>query len=90
LTLAGHPVAEVTVPDDHPTPPVVIAGHESQLHEIHMPRTSWWPLIVAVGLFMLLSGVIFTLAMSFVGLAIMFIGVAGWSLEPASGESVYV
>jgi len=53
---------------------------------IHMPRPSWWPLIVAVGLFMLLSGLIFTRAESAVGLLIMIVGIAGWSMEPAAGE----
>ena len=56
---------------------------------IHMPRPSWWPPIVALGLFMLLSGLIFTKVESAVGLILMFTGVAGWAMEPAGGDPSY-
>ena len=54
--------------------------------EIHMPRPSWWPLVVSIGLFMLLSGLIFTRVESALGLLTMIVGIAGWSMEPAGGE----
>jgi len=76
--------------------PTDAAGHLSPVrrqwepeeipHEIHMPRPSWWPLIVAIGLFMLLSGLIFTRAESALGLLTMVMGIAGWAMEPAAGE----
>ena len=91
--LGGTAAAEVTRTNDHFTPGAEAAGqHPPTLgrQEIPMPRTSWWPITVALGLLLLLSGLIFTLAMSGLGLALMFIGIAGWSLEPASGEPVYV
>lgn len=93
FTLGGVPVGELPVPDDRPAPvpeAPLHTAHGRSRQEIPMPRTSWWPLTVALGLFFLLSGLIFTLAVSVLGLLLMFVGIAGWSLEPASGEPVYV
>lgn len=54
--------------------------------EIHMPNPSYWPLVVAFGIVLLFAGFIFTWAMSFVGVALMFLGIWGWALEPAFGD----
>lgn len=58
-------------------------------YTIHMPRPSYWPIVVAIGLFMLLSGLIFTRVESAAGLVIMVVGIVAWALEPAAGEPSY-
>jgi hypothetical protein len=55
--------------------------------EIHLPNPSYWPLVLAIGIVMLFAGFIFTFVMSFIGLALMFISIWGWALEPAFGEA---
>ncbi len=56
---------------------------------IHMPRPSYWAVVVALGLFMVLSGFIFSPVETGIGLVFMFTGIAGWSMEPAGGEPAY-
>lgn len=51
---------------------------------IHMPNPSYFPVLVAIGLFLLASGLLFGYAISFAGLVVTFVGVYGWALEPAS------
>ncbi|CAN5647381.1 cytochrome c oxidase subunit I [soil metagenome] len=61
-----------------------IEGHHND--HIHMPNASYWPLVVALGLLLGFAGFIFTFALTFIGAAVLFIGVYGWALEPAFGE----
>jgi cytochrome c oxidase subunit 1 len=51
--------------------------------EIHMPRPSFWPVVAAVGIVCLVTGFIYGLPISFIGLAIFLTGLYGWVLEPA-------
>ena len=61
--------------------------HTGEVHdEIHMPNSSYWPLVVSFGILLLFAGFIFTFIMSFVGAVILFLGIWGWALEPAFGE----
>jgi heme/copper-type cytochrome/quinol oxidase subunit 1 len=58
---------------------------------IHMPSPSYWPLLVAIGLFitaagLLVSEAVGTLAIpifAVVGVALIFAAIYGWSFEPA-------
>ena len=50
---------------------------------IHMPNPSYWPMVIAFGLFCMASGLIFGLPISIIGVAVIFIGVNGWAFEPA-------
>jgi cytochrome c oxidase subunit 1 len=60
--------------------------HAHHDDHIHMPNPSYWPIIVALGLLLGFAGFIFTFALTFIGAAVLFIGVYGWALEPAFGE----
>ena len=51
---------------------------------IHMPGLSYYPIIAALGLLLVACGVIWHVAISVVGLIVLFFGVYGWTLEPAS------
>ncbi len=60
--------------------------HDDHHHDIHMPNASYWPLVVAIGLLLGFSGFIYTFALTFIGAAVLLIGIYGWALEPAFGE----
>ncbi len=62
-----------------------IVAHHHDDH-IHMPNASYWPIVVALGILLGFAGFIFTFALTFVGAAILLIGIYGWALEPAFGE----
>ena len=70
---------EVEAHDDH---------HDH--HEIHMPNASYWPIIVAIGLFLGFAGFVYTFALTFIGAAILLIGIYGWVFEPAFGEPDHI
>jgi len=57
---------------------------------IHMPNASYWPLVAALGILLGFAGFIFTFALTFIGAAVLFIGVYGWALEPAFGEPDHI
>ena len=54
---------------------------------IHMPSPSYWPLFTAVGVALIGGGLLSHYALSFVGGAIAFMGVIGWSNEPAAAPN---
>lgn len=61
---------------------------------IHMPNTSYWPIVTAFGVLVLATGFLIEFPwpyikfpVPFIGGAIAFIGVLGWSFEPAAPEA---
>ena len=60
---------------------------------IHMPNSSYWPIVTAFGALVLAAGFLVEFPwpyikypIPFIGGIIVFIGVLGWSLEPAAPE----
>jgi len=51
---------------------------------IHMPSTSYFPLVAAIGLPIIALGLIYYIPLVFVGAAVLLIGLYGWVYEPAS------
>jgi len=49
---------------------------------IHMPSPSYWPIWIAAGVSLIAGGILTHYAMSFIGGAIVFLGVIGWGNEP--------
>jgi len=49
----------------------------------HLPNPSYWPITIAIGLPIIGYGIIFNLALAFVGAAIVLTGIYGWVLEPS-------
>jgi cytochrome c oxidase subunit 1 len=83
LEAAGHREAGVLAGAPAATA-VALGERADEPHEhIHMPNPSFWPLVTALGLFCLASGLIFGLWLSVVGLAVIFVGVNAWAFEPA-------
>ena len=59
-------------------------GDEHAEH-IHMPNPSYFPVIVAVGILMLAAGLMIPPfpVVSVLGVVVMFVGIYGWTFEPA-------
>jgi len=57
---------------------------EVDVHGIHMPSPSFFPLITALGLPIIATGLIYDPAIVAVGAAVLVVGIYGWALEPAS------
>jgi len=55
--------------------------------EIHLPGPSYWPILLAFGITLVCVGVVSTFIISIVGVIVMLVSIAGWTLENrASGE----
>ena len=66
------------------------AGREAALASnqvkgpIHMPPNSYWPLVAALGVTLLLGGIIFGWWMGITGLVLTVVGLYRWSFEPCT------
>ena len=49
-----------------------------------MPSPSYFPIIVGIALPLMMAGIIFTLAISVVGLLLFVLGIWGMALEPGT------
>jgi cytochrome c oxidase subunit 1 len=49
--------------------------------EIHMPSPSFWPIVLAFGLALIASGVIWSIFISIAGVVVLLVSIAGWTLE---------
>jgi cytochrome c oxidase subunit 1 len=49
--------------------------------EMHQPKPSFWPIVLAFGLTVIACGVIWGIYISVIGLIILLISIAGWTLE---------
>lgn len=49
--------------------------------DIHLPSPSYWPILLAFGLALIAIGVVSSLLVSIVGVIVMLVSIAGWTLE---------
>lgn len=49
--------------------------------EIHLPSPSYWPIVLAFGLALIAIGVVSTIFASIVGVVVILVAIAGWTLE---------
>ncbi|MFN8532416.1 MAG: cytochrome c oxidase subunit I [Dehalococcoidia bacterium] len=70
--------------DSRLTRPAVVTTAAQDEPHIHLPNPSFWPLVTALGLVLIASGLIFGLVFSGVGVLILLAGAYNWALEPAS------
>jgi cytochrome c oxidase subunit 1 len=61
-------------------------GGDDEHADIHMPDPSYFPAVAAAGLPFLGAAAIFHWAWALVGVALIFTGLFGWSLEPVAEE----
>lgn len=57
------------------------AGARSQEASVHMPAPSFWPMVLAFGIALLVAGLVTHYAVSVTGIAIMFFAAFGWWRE---------
>ncbi len=67
------------------TAPAKQAAHaEPERHgDIHMPNPSYFPIVIALGILVAVSGLMIHPAVTVLGAVVMLIGIYGWSFEPA-------
>jgi len=78
-----------TVPTVHSLDPLwgkdgeEIARTANQVHgHIHMPPSSVWPMLSALGMTLLMSGMVFGWWVGIPGLVLMLVGLYSWAFEP--------
>ena len=49
--------------------------------EIHLPPPSYWPILLAFGMTLIAVGVVTNFIVSIVGVIVMLVAIAGWTLE---------
>jgi cytochrome c oxidase subunit 1 len=58
--------------------------------EIHLPSPSYWPIALAFGLVLIAIGVVSTFIVSIVGVVVLLVAIAGWTLENrAAGQEAH-
>ena len=66
----------------------IIAEQEANADKhIHMPSPSYWPLVLAAGLFVIGLGVIYNRFVAVAGAGIVLLAMYGWALEPATATA---
>ena len=48
---------------------------------IHLPSPSYWPITLAFGLVLMVSGVVSSIWISLVGLVVLLVALGGWTFE---------
>lgn len=66
-----------------------LVGEPAQVAEAerHMPDPSYYPIVVSFGLFLALSGFIFSPVLVALGVVILLYGLYGWLFEPVAGQA---
>jgi len=54
--------------------------------DFHLPSPSYWPILLAFGMTLLAIGVVSTFIISIVGVIVMLVAIAGWTLENRAEE----
>lgn len=57
------------------------------VEEEHLPSPSFWPILLAFGLVLIAIGVIFSLVISVVGVALLLSSMVGWMLENRANQT---
>jgi len=58
----------------------------SEKPEIHLPSPSFWPIVLAFGMALIAVGVVSTIIVSIVGVVVLLVAIAGWTLENRVAE----
>lgn len=63
-----------------------MAHNMNERADVPMPNPSYWPLVLAIGLALLLVGIVVSWYVSGLGFAIFLIALLGWLREPTGLE----
>jgi cytochrome c oxidase subunit 1 len=98
VTFAGREIGDIELPDEddrHTHSRQQLAQDQSKAGHIHLPNPSFFPILGALGIFLMMFGLLtdvvtlFKLGpvdmtlMSVVGIVLLFASIYGWSFEPA-------
>ena len=98
VTVGGARVGAMTMPDESAAEEAARRSetlHEEDTHGIHLPNPSFYPLLSAIGLLLLVLGILLPNPhlqvlflgipiVSLLGAVVMVLGFYGWAFEPAS------
>jgi cytochrome c oxidase subunit I len=82
---ANEAAARLGLPERQPTP----VSPDPAIERVHMPNTSYWPLVTSVGVSMIFAGFLTPFTIGFMptitllGIVVLIIGIYAWSFEPA-------
>ncbi|MCA1666540.1 MAG: hypothetical protein LC793_03900 [Thermomicrobia bacterium] len=82
------PIGEAR-PADRLASPVLDLDHHpdwERLPPAHLPRPTYWPVVLALGVMFLMWGIVTTLAISVIGLLLLTLALGGWIGELRHGE----
>lgn len=54
--------------------------------DIHLPPSSYWPLVLAFGFSSIVAGLALNIAISIMGIVITLVAIIGWVIEPVHAE----
>jgi hypothetical protein len=54
--------------------------------DIHLPPSSYWPIVLAFGFSAIVAGLALSLALTIMGVVITLVAVIGWVIEPVEVE----
>jgi hypothetical protein len=80
--------SQSSVPSPEPFPPQHATGRPDweRLPPAHLPRPTYWPVVLAFAIVLLAWGVVTTLAITVIGLVIFALGLGGWIGELRHGH----
>ena len=83
-----HPYVRRQERDDGEEPGGVWPRRQPEVppEPVHMPRPSFWPLVLALGLLLMTIGGLGSLGFTLFGLLVTLAGLFGWAFEPPFGE----
>ncbi len=58
-----------------------MAKQKESQPNIHLPAPSYWPITLAFGLALIAIGVVSTIYISLVGVIVLLVAIAGWTME---------
>jgi cytochrome c oxidase subunit 1 len=59
---------------------------EIKPEDIHMPPPSFWPIVLAFGFTLILTGLAIHYFIAIVGIITTFVSILGWIIEPVHDE----
>lgn len=69
-----------------PTPKAQISESKVRPEDIVMPNSSYWPILLALSLTILLAGIAISWPFAIVGILASLVCTIGWLIEPAHDE----
>jgi hypothetical protein len=63
-----------------------VAAPKVRPEDIHLPPSSYWPIVLDFGFTCIVGGLALSIAMTIVGVIITLVAAIGWVIEPVTEE----